>query len=272
MEKNDFQKILTSNTLLKNFLREKHLFLKKRFGQNFLFDKNIILKIINSIPLKGKNIIEIGSGIGNLTLFYYHLPKQIHLIEIDKGFKNILQDIFPEKNNISIIHSDFLKFNLEKIIKPSQKYTIISNLPYKSASQILIRLLDHYRHINQIYITAPQIYYKKFISQKEIYDDKLSLLLNLFFKIEKLFNISKNCFFPVPKIDSVFMKLTPEKKIEDIEKSRKILTLLFRQKRRKLKKILEKTKNRAALIKYYHKRIDQLFLGEVIDILEHFIL
>ncbi len=271
MEKNNFQKILTSNTLLKNFLREKHLFLKKRFGQNFLFDKNIILKIINSIPLKGKNVIEIGSGIGNLTLFYYQIPKQIHLIEIDKGFKNVLQDIFPEKSNISIIHSDFLKFNLQKIIKPSQKYIIISSLPYKSASQILIKFLDHYEYIKEIYIIAPQIYNQKFICEKEKFDNRLGLLLNLFFKIEKLFNISKNCFFPVPKIDSVFMKLTPEKKIEDIEKSRKILTLLFRQKRRKLKKILEKKKNREVLIKFYHKRIDQLTLGEVIDILENFI-
>ncbi len=60
--------------------------------------------------------------------------------------------------------------------------------------------------------------------------------------------------------------------ISVVEKSRKILTLLFRQKRRKLKKILERSKNRDALIKYYHKRIDQLTLEEVIDILENFTL
>ncbi len=74
MDKDSFKNILTSQAKLKYFLKENHLYLKKRLGQNFLFDRNIILKIIKNISVKTKPVIEIGPGIGNLTLFYHQAP------------------------------------------------------------------------------------------------------------------------------------------------------------------------------------------------------
>lgn len=270
MEKDDFKTTLTSNVKLKFFLKENGLYLKKRFGQNFLFDRNVILKIVNLLSLEKKNVIEIGAGIGNVTLFYYQLPEKIFLIEIDKGLKNIIQKLFQNNNHVSIIHADFLKYDLNKIIISGQKYIIVSNLPYNAASQILIKLLDYYDHIKTLYIMAPEIYNTKFISLEQKFDNKLGVLLNLFFKIENLFHVSKNCFFPVPQIDSVFLKLTPHGKIEDIERSKKLLTVLFKQKRRKLKKILERSENAVILNKFYNKRIDELKLPEIIYILRNF--
>ena len=272
MEKENFKNILTSRIKLQNFLKENNLYLKKRFGQNFLFDKNIIHKILNNIYLKKKDVIEIGSGIGNLTLFYHHLPKHIYLIEIDKGFYRILQDLFLNNTHISILHSNFLKFDLSKIIKQNQKYIFLSNLPYNSGSQILVKLLDYYENIEEIYIMAPEIYYEKFMPPKQQFNNRLGLLLNLFFKIEKLFKVSRNCFYPFPEIDSVFMKLIPEKKIEDPERTKKILALLFKQKRKKLKKVLEKSDKEKILSPFYNKRIDGITLKEVIYIINNLIL
>ena len=180
MDKDSFKNILTSQAKLKYFLKENHLYLKKRLGQNFLFDRNIILKIIKNISVKTKPVIEIGPGIGNLTLFYHQAPEQIILIEIDKGFNKILQELFSDNKHISIIHQNFLKYSLSKVLERHKKYIFFSNLPYKSGSQVLIKLLDYYNHIEEVYIMAPHIYYEKFISPGQKYNNRLGVLLNLF--------------------------------------------------------------------------------------------
>ncbi len=270
MNKKKFKKIITSHTKLKLFLKENRLYLKKRFGQNFLFDKNIILKIINSIPFTKNNIIEIGPGLGNLTLYYYKKPDKTILIEIDKGLVKQLNSLFTHDSNITVIHSDFLKYNLQQCIIPKQKYIILSNLPYSMGSQILIKLLEYYDIIKEIYIMAPEIYAKKFLNAYLKFNSKLSVLLNLFFKIDKLFKVQKNSFFPAPEVGSVFMRLTPEKKINDIKKAKKILTLLFKQKRKKLKKTLEISKNKSKMYEYLNKRVDELPLNDIINIINLF--
>ncbi len=272
MKQNNFKNILTSQTKLKNFLKEEHLYLKKRYGQNFLFDRNIIFKILNAISFKKKQVVEIGPGIGNLTLFYYQLPEQIFLIEIDKGFNKVLQNLFSKSEHVSIIHADFLKYSLSEIMKLDQKYIIISNLPYNSGSQILVKILNYYDYIEKIYVMVPDIYTRKLISTRQKFDNKLGVLLNLFFRIKMLFPVSKNCFFPVPEVDSAFMELTPEQKIDNPEKVKEILFLLFKQKRKKLGKILKKFEKKNALIPYYDKRIDEITLKEVIFIINNFII
>ncbi len=235
-------KILTSPSLLKKFLKGNSISLKKRLGQNFLFDRNIINKIIKSMNLKKSDIIvEIGAGIGNITIFYLSKIKYGYLFEIDKGFIRILNQII-NLSKAEIIHIDFLKTDLHKILDKEKKYKIFSNLPYSVASQIILKIIENIKFFSEIYIMVPEIIYKRMRASTGNKDySKFSVIVQTFLNIENLFSVSRNSFFPVPEVDSVFLKLTPRDCIEinDIPKLKKFLNMLFRYRRKKIKKIFE---------------------------------
>ena len=103
---------------LKNLQSKYKITPKKRLGQNFIFDQNILNKIISNIlPIENYNIIEIGPGPGGLTLaILKNKPKSITLVEKDSSFSNVLNNILDEYKHIksNLVIDDFLNFNLEK--------------------------------------------------------------------------------------------------------------------------------------------------------------
>ena len=115
-------------------------FTKKSLGQNFLIDKNVIRKIINSTKINGKDIIEIGPGTGALTgEILKREPKSLSLIEKDKYLVEKLKLKYLKNKFVKIYSADILNFKLEKICKKNT--TIFGNLPYNISSQILVKLL-----------------------------------------------------------------------------------------------------------------------------------
>ena len=134
---------MTLNNLnLTDLIKKYKILPKRKLGQNFILDFNVLNKIIrNVLPVRDYNIIEIGPGPGGLTLaILKNRPKEIIVIEKDYVFKEILDSIFSEFNDIksSIVIEDVLNLNLDKFIKSKTK--ILSNLPYYISSQILIIL------------------------------------------------------------------------------------------------------------------------------------
>ena len=137
-------------------IKEKYNIIpKKHLGQNFIFDQNILNKIINNIlPIKNYNIIEIGPGPGGLTLaILKNNPKKVILIEKDSSFNDIINQIFSEYNYIksSLIIEDFLNLNLEKYLNHNTK--IISNLPYYLSTQILLKVLPFNTNVKEVMFT-----------------------------------------------------------------------------------------------------------------------
>ena len=115
-------------------------FTKKSLGQNFLIDKNVIRKIINSTKINGKDIIEIGPGTGALTgEILKREPKSLSLIEKDKYLVEKLKLKYLKDKFVKIYSADILNFKLDKICKKNT--TIFGNLPYNISSQILVKLL-----------------------------------------------------------------------------------------------------------------------------------
>ena len=169
--------------------------LKKKFSQNFLVDKNIINKICSEIKYENLNILEIGPGDGRLTeTIFAFKPKKLLLIEIDSDLIPSLNSKFAHVKNLEIKNQDFLKIDIN-----SNLDLIISNLPYKISSQILVKVCL----LNKL----PQRLI--FMFQKEFADrlldkklNSLNSLVNCFFNVKKLFNVSKNCFRPIPKVNS----------------------------------------------------------------------
>ena len=235
--------------------------LKKRYGQNFLIDQNILTKITNLINSENLNILEIGPGDGKLTeKIILKKPSKLTLVEIDRELFQNLEKKYLFKSNINLINADILKNNIKC------KYElIISNLPYNISSQILVKLST----MNLTPDTLILMFQKEFahrLLEKKL--NSINSLIKCFYSIKLNFNVSKNCFRPMPKVDSsvlTFKKL--KKKLLEIEEINRFIIFkrnLFSHKRKSLKNLLKKydLKNEFDL----NLRVEDLNLDELVKI------
>ena len=191
---------------------------KKSLGQNFLMDQNIINKIIKIGNIKeNKTVLEIGPGYGALTKKIANMkPKKIFAIEKDEKLVFVLKRNFEKLKYVKIINSDIL--SIIESINLGQNIIVFGNLPYNISTQILasLALLEKWPPWYEILI---------FMFQKEVADriiakqnsknyGRLSILSNWRFEIKKHFNVSKNCFFPKPKVVSTILSFKPKKNKE----------------------------------------------------------
>ena len=238
-------------------------FLKKSLGQNFLIDQNIIRKIINVVEVKNRHIVEIGPGDGALTKEILNKkPKSLVVIEKDSALVSKLKLKFLNER-IEIINDDILKFDLERKIK--KKYIIFCNLPYNISSQILVKLLKF--KIWPPYFSDLVLMFQKELSDKitgkylSAHYGRLYILSNYRMKIIKKFLVSKNCFFPKPKITSQIIHLCPKtfkkNSIKDLNNLEKITNILFSNKRKMINKNIKKILNEKEINNLIDLRLDQ---------------
>ena len=217
---------------------------RKRFGQNFLVDQQIINQIVSTIyPKKNDHIIEIGPGKGALTLPLTDYLENIHVIEIDRDLIALLQ----KKNNIKItIHeSDALVFNFDQF---KQKVRIVGNLPYNISSPLLFHLLNYRDNIIDM----------TFMLQKEVVDrivappgskvyGRISVIMQTFFDTELMFVVPKESFDPQPKIESAILYLKTKKQplVQNSKPLEEIVKIAFSQRRKTLKNCLKSVLNQS---------------------------
>ena len=217
---------------------------RKRFGQNFLVDQQIINQIVSTIsPKKNDNIIEIGPGKGALTFPLIDYLESIHVIEIDRDLIALLQ----KKNNIKItIHeSDALVFNFDQF---KQKVRIVGNLPYNISSPLLFHLLNYRDNIIDM----------TFMLQKEVVDrivalpgskvyGRISVIMQTFFDTELMFVVPKESFDPQPKIESAILYLNTKKQslVQNSKPLEEIVKIAFSQRRKTLKNCLKSVLNQS---------------------------
>ena len=210
--------------------------LKKRYGQNFLNDQNIIKKICNLLLSKNLKIIEIGPGDGRLTeqLLHYE-PKELKIIEIDPDLIPILQLKFDKNQNIKIINENVLSYQLTGEVD-----LIISNLPYNISSQILVKICIMENLPNNLILMFQKEFAERLIDKKL---NSLNSLVNCFFEINNSFNVGRNCFRPIPKIDSTVLSFKRKKEIllekNEVNKFIEFKRNLFSHKRKTLNKLLK---------------------------------
>lgn len=213
-----------------------HGILKKKFSQNFLIDKNILNKISCLISKKNLNIVEIGPGNGALTEYILNFqPSKLTLIEIDQSLISTLQSKFKYHKNIKIINEDFLKYKVEGKIE-----LIISNLPYNVSSQILIKLCLLENLPNQLILMFQKEFAERLLDKKL---NSLNSLVGCFYEINSNFNVVKNCFRPIPKVDSKVLLFKRKEKIllekNEVSKFINFKRSLFSYKRKTLNNLLK---------------------------------
>jgi 16S rRNA (adenine1518-N6/adenine1519-N6)-dimethyltransferase len=238
--------------------------LKKKFGQNFLVDKNILKKISNLVPAQTKNIIEIGPGIGHLTDFLLNDKiNKLTLIEIDTDFLSTLNKKYKDSNYVEILNKDIMHVDLSKFDKNN---IIISNLPYNISSQVLVKINNYYRFKMMILMFQKE-FAERLISKKL---NNLNCLINCFYEIKKEFNISKNSFIPSPKIESsvlTFKKKEPSLlEYDDINFFSIFKSMIFVNKRKKISTILKKHKLNMENLTDLDKRAEEYNLNEFISL------
>ena len=211
---------------------------KKQYGQNFLMDKNILDKISSSIcPGKNDLIIEIGPGSGNLTKRLKEYKANLVCFEIDKSLDKYLNLLEDDKTKV--VYEDFINVNLEEFVKNYnyENIYVIANIPYYITTPIIEKITFSNIKVKSLLLMV----------QKEVADrlsstngnreyGYITVLLNAFYNINKLFNVNRNSFYPVPNVDSAIIKLdSKECNLLDFEKFNKLIKNAFRFKRKTLK-------------------------------------
>ena len=211
---------------------------KKSLGQNFLKDKNIINKISESIkPTEEDLIVEIGPGAGALTNELVKKNCDVICFEIDTRLKEILEAIdYPR---LKIVFNDFLKVNLKEYIDETKYKHIyfVGNLPYYITTAIINKIIDE-SNPYEITVMVQKEVGDRFMSKPNSRDyGSLSVFLQYNFDVTRVVNVNKRCFEPVPKVDSVDVKKTKNKKWEanNEEKFYKLVKDSFKQKRKNLR-------------------------------------
>ena len=181
----------------------------KRFGQNYLTDRNTILKIIDKFnPQKEDNIIEIGPGRGALTNELSKISNKIKAIEIDTRVIESLSAQFP---NVKFINRDFLKLDFSEVFE-SEKLRVIGNIPYNITSPIIFKLVENRTLFSDALIMVQYEVAKRMISKPNTKDyGILGVILNYFATVNLEFKIPPTVFTPKPKVDSAIISLKFDK-------------------------------------------------------------
>ena len=183
---------------------------RKRFGQNFLTDQNVLSEIIRVIaPTAGDTMVEIGPGQGAMTALLLTGLSRLHVVELDRDLVAMLQKKFsPDK---LVIHAgDALQFDFGALRPASGKLRIVGNLPYNISSPLLFHLAQY----------AQQVEDQHFMLQKEVVQrmvappggkdyGRLSVMLQWRYQMEMLFIVPPSAFDPPPKVDSAIVRMRP---------------------------------------------------------------
>jgi len=211
----------------------------KRFGQNYLVDKNIIQKIVREFnPQKTDVVIEIGPGTGALTTELMNSVKKLYAVEIDKRVVESLALGFPA---VTVINQDFLKLDLNSFAADIP-LRVIGNIPYNITSPILFKLIENRSLVSDAMLMV-QLEVAKRITAKENSDDYgiLGVLLNYFAETKLCFKISPNVFYPKPKVESAIIHFNFTKKLPsgvDDKLFIQVVKAAFGNRRKKLKNSL----------------------------------
>jgi 16S rRNA (adenine1518-N6/adenine1519-N6)-dimethyltransferase len=195
---------LFSANNVKNILEKFEAKPKKGLGQNFLIDNNILQKIIDASDIKPTDVIlEVGPGVGTLTQELAKKAKLVIAVEKDEVMCKILKENLKDFKNIKIINEDILKFKTEE-----KKYKVIANIPYYLTSPLIRKFLEEGTQPEEIILMIQKEVAQRICSK--VPDMNLLAVSVQFYADPKIiFNVSKNSFWPIPKIDSAIIKITP---------------------------------------------------------------
>lgn len=214
---------------------------RKRFGQNFLVDEQIIADIVRAICPEATDImVEIGPGLGALTRPLLQRLNQLHVVEIDRDIITHLEKNYPQDK--LIIHAgDALKFDLAQLPTPLR---IVGNLPYNISSPLLFHFSDYCERIHDMHFMLQNEVVERMVAEPSTPAyGRLSVMLQYRFHMEKLLDVPPESFRPSPKVDSAIVRMIPLPASEVLVQNEKlfaqIVAAAFGQRRKTLRNTLK---------------------------------
>lgn len=213
---------------------------RKRFGQNFLVDKDVISQIIAAIaPKPGEAIVEIGPGLGALTVPLLAACKHLHVVEIDRDLIARLQQTYSAEQ-VTVHEGDALEFDFSSLPAPLR---VVGNLPYNISTPLLFHLADYADRVRDMTFMLQKEVVQRMVAQpgEEAYG-RLSVMLQYRYAMASLFDVPGSAFNPAPKVTSaiVYMRPLPVDALKSADPvlMGKVVTAAFGQRRKTLRNTL----------------------------------
>ncbi len=227
---------IASLSHVSKILEERDLSAKKKFGQNFLIDANIVDKIAKNASLCD-TCIEIGPGIGSLSEMLLKYNKTLYAYEIDPDMVEILGKEFSDEERFHVTLQDFLDTDLSQVPYKDEEICVCSNLPYYVTTPILFKFFESELKIKKITVMVQKEVASRFKAEIGSEDyNALSIIVSYLYDVKLEMNVSKNVFYPKPKVDSAVVSFTPKRE-RDYEFEREFFDLVkkcFRMRRKTL--------------------------------------
>lgn len=222
---------------------------RKSLGQNFLVDQNIINKIIDAASLKESDlVVEIGAGLGALTLPAARRAARVLAVEVDRGLQPVLAEILAEAGNIEVIGADALEVDYDQLVEKrtggaygrgAGSYKLLSNIPYAVTSPLLIHLLKGRFNFSLLVIMVQLEVAARLAAEPGTPDyGALSVVVQYYTRPEKLFRVPRTVFYPLPGVDSGVLRLVvrprPAVEVRSEEDFFQVVRAAFGQRRKTL--------------------------------------
>lgn len=235
---------IASMKAVRELMERYNLYTRKGYGQNFLIDQNIVSRIADSANLTGDDyVVEIGPGLGTMTQELAARSRGVLAIDIDERLKGVLAETLADFANIELLFQDILKtdiesalisaFHLEKVAP----YKVCANIPYNITTPIIFKLLE----------SCPNMQSATLMMQKEVGSrilaspgskeyGRLTVAVAYHARVVSRLNVSHNCFYPRPEVDSIVLEFIPkdrpELEVQEEKRFKELLNHAFQQRRK----------------------------------------
>lgn len=208
---------LTSPSKVKKILDKYGVKTKKKLGQNFIVDENVLNRIVDAADLGALDVVlEVGGGIGTLTEALANRVKKVITVEMDEDMIEILEDtILKRYDNVELLNEDALKLDFERIfISEGESIKIVANLPYNITTPLLMELVSSSLSLNKLVLTVQKEAADRFLAEKGQGEyGAASVVLDYFFEKEFVMKLVPTIFFPPPRVDSAVIKLKSRERV-----------------------------------------------------------
>jgi len=218
---------------------------KKRFGQHFLHDPQVIERIVRSInPQPGEVLAEIGPGLGALTAPLLARHGRLHVVEIDRDVVPHLRAACGDAAGLELHLADALKFDYASLVAPGQVLRLAGNLPYNISTPLLFHLLRYAGQVRDMHFMLQKEVVDRLTAQPDTDDyGRLTVTVAARAQADYLFTVGPGAFRPPPKVDSAVVRLTPRPPpfaIDDLGGFDEVVTAAFSQRRKTLSNALRR--------------------------------
>lgn len=195
---------------MKTVLAECGFGFKKKFGQNFITDKNLLASIVAQAGVSvDDTVVEIGCGAGTLTKALAEVAKKVVSFEVDKSLQPVLSRTLAGVDNAEIVFKDFLKVNLEELENKTGDYCVVANLPYYVTTPLIMKLLEDGKRVKSITVMVQEEVARRLCAKENTPDyGAITAVIALRASAQIIKKVPRTMFTPRPNVDSAVVKLT----------------------------------------------------------------